>query len=66
MGDGNTHSPHNLPVVLAGSGSGTLKTGRHVRPPFDTPFMNLCLNLLDKVDVHLDRLGDSTGRLVDI
>ena len=57
MGDGDRHSPHNLPVVLAGSGSGTLQTGRHVRAPFDVPFMNLCLSLLDKFDVHLDSLG---------
>jgi hypothetical protein len=37
-----------------------------VRVPFDTPFMNLGLTLLDKFDVHLDNLGDSTGRLADI
>jgi hypothetical protein len=28
--------------------------------------MNLCLSLLDKLDVPLDSLGDSTGRLADI
>ena len=66
MGDGNMHSPHNLPNVLVGSGCGQLKPGRHVRAPFDTPFMNLCLSLLDKLDVQLDSLGDSTGRLADI
>jgi hypothetical protein len=66
MGDGNLHSPHNLPVILAGSGNGSLKMGRHVRAPFDAPFMNLCLSLLDKFDVHLEALGDSTGRLADI
>jgi hypothetical protein len=66
MGDGNVHSPHNLPIVLAGSGSGTLKTGRHVRAPFDAPFMNLCLSLLDKFGAGVDRLGDSTGRLAEI
>ena len=66
MGDGNMHSPHNLPNVLVGSGSGRLRTGRHVRAKFDTPFMNLCLSLLDKLDVHLDSLGDSTGRLADV
>jgi hypothetical protein len=62
MGDGDRHSPHNLPIVLVGSGSGTLRAGRHVRAPFDTPFMNLCQGLLEKFDVHLDNLGDSTGR----
>jgi hypothetical protein len=66
FGDGNLHSPHNLPVILAGAGGGTLKPGRHVRAPFDAPFMNLCLSLLDKCDVHLDSLGDSTGRLADV
>jgi hypothetical protein len=66
MGDSDLHSPHNLPTVLVGSGAGQLKPGRHVRVKFDTPFMNLCLSLLDKVDVHLDSLGDSTGRLADI
>jgi hypothetical protein len=66
MGDGNVHSPHNLPIVLAGSGAGTIKPGRHVRARFETPFMNLCLSLLDKLDVPLDSIGDSTGRLSEI
>ena len=66
MGDGNQHSPRNLPNVLVGSGGGTLTPGRHVRAKFDTPFMNLCLSLLDKLDVHVESLGDSTGRLTEI
>ena len=66
FGDGDRHSPHNLPVVLVGSGAGTLQAGRHVRAPFEAPFMNLCLSLLDKFDVNLDSLGDSTGRLADV
>ena len=66
MGDGNQHSPRNLPNVLVGAGCGTLTPGRHVRAKFDTPFMNLCLSLLDKLDVHLESLGDSTGRLTEI
>jgi hypothetical protein len=63
MGDGNVHSPHNLPIVLVGSGGGSLRPGRHVRAPFDAPFMNLCLTLLDKFDARIDAIGDSTGRL---
>lgn len=66
MGDSDLHSPHNLPIMLVGSGGGELKPGRHVRAKFDTPFMNLCLSVLDKLDVHLDSLGDSTGRFTDI
>ena len=66
LGDGDLHLPHNLPVVLVGSGNGTLRAGRHVQAPFDAPFMNLGLTLLDKFDVHLESVGDSTGRLADI
>lgn len=66
MGNGNLHSPHNLPIVLLGSASGKLETGRHLKAPFDTPFMNLGLSLLDHLGVHLDKVGDSTGRLAGI
>ena len=66
MGDGDHHTPYDLPVALVGGGCGQLKGGRHVKYPLHTPFMNLGLTLLDKVGVHLDTLSDSTGRLTDI
>lgn len=62
LSNGNEHSHINLPLVLAGGGAGRLAGGRHVRYPVDTPMTNLLLALLDKVDVPIDRLGDSTGR----
>lgn len=66
MGDGDRHTPLDMPVVLAGGAGGQLKTGRHVRYPENTPFMNLCVTLLAKVDVTVDKLGDSTGLLTDL
>jgi hypothetical protein len=66
MGDGDHHTPYNLPVLLAGGGCGKLEGGRHMKYEMDTPFMNLGLTLLDKVGVHLDRIADSTGRLTDL
>lgn len=66
MGDGNVHSPHNLPVALVGGGAGTLTGGRLLRAPLDTPMMNLGLSLLDKVGVEMAQLGDSTGRLTGL
>jgi hypothetical protein len=66
MGDGDRHTPLDLPVVLAGGGRGTLKGGRHIRYPENTPFMNLCVTLLDKVGVTVEKLGDSSGRLTDL
>jgi hypothetical protein len=66
MGDGNAHSPHDLPTVLLGGGCGVLKGGRHLKAPSETPFMNLGLSLLDKVGVEIPSIGDSTGRLVGL
>jgi hypothetical protein len=66
MGDGDRHTPLDLPVVLAGGANGQLQGGRHVRYPENTPFMNLGLTLLAKVGVSVDKLGDSTGLLTDL
>jgi uncharacterized protein DUF1552 len=65
MGDCNAHDPRNIPLVLAGGRSAQLNGGRHIRYPKETPLANLHLTLLDKLGVHLDRIGDSTGRLDD-
>jgi hypothetical protein len=65
MGDCNAHDPRNIPLVLAGGRSAGLKGGRHIRYPKETPLANLHLTLLDKLGVHLERIGDSTGRLDD-
>ena len=65
MGDCNAHDPRSIPLLLAGGRSAQLKGGRHLRYPKETPLANLHLTLLDKLGVHLDRIGDSTGRLDD-
>jgi hypothetical protein len=65
MGDCNAHDPRNIPLLLAGGRSAQLKGGRHIRYAKETPLANLHLTLLDKLGVHLDRIGDSTGRLDD-
>jgi Protein of unknown function (DUF1552) len=62
MADSNSHSPIDIPMVLAGGGAGTLKGGRHIRFK-NTPLANLHLTLLDNFGVHQDRIGDSTGRI---
>ena len=61
--DGNAHNHDNLPIVLAGGGCGTLNQGRHIVFPKETPLNNLWVSLLNRVEINLDRLGDSTGAL---
>lgn len=63
IGDGNRHNHDDLPILLAGRGAGTIKSGRHLRYPNETPMSNLFLSLLDRVGVRAETLGDSTGRL---
>ncbi|HEY2013846.1 MAG TPA: DUF1552 domain-containing protein [Bryobacteraceae bacterium] len=63
ISDGNAHTHHDLPIVLAGGAAGQIKGGRHIRYPKDTPLNNLLLSMLDKAGVTAGKLGDSTGEL---
>ena len=63
IADGNQHTHHDLPIVLAGGGAGRIKGGRHMRFPRETPMNNLLLSLLDLAGVPTPELGDSTGKL---
>ncbi|HYT73915.1 MAG TPA: DUF1552 domain-containing protein [Vicinamibacterales bacterium] len=62
LSDGNRHTHNDLPVVVAGRG-GDLRLGRHVVYPKDTPMTNLYLTLLDRMGVHAEHIGDSTGEV---
>jgi hypothetical protein len=63
MSDANEHNHSPLPIILAGGASGRLKGGRHLRNPKDTTMSNLLLAMLDKLDIRLEKFGDSTGML---
>jgi hypothetical protein len=60
MSDGNSHSPYNLPILLAG---GEVGKGRHLVIPGNTPIGNLHVALLDKLGLRVERFGNSTGEL---
>jgi Protein of unknown function (DUF1552) len=61
ISDGDRHNHDNLPVLVCGKGSGTIKAGRHVKVT-PQPLNNLFLSMLDRIGAPIDRLGDSTGR----
>ncbi|MBV8906796.1 MAG: DUF1552 domain-containing protein, partial [Acidobacteriia bacterium] len=63
MSNGNVHSHDILPAVIAGGAAGRLRGNLHVKTPLMTPISNVLITLLEKADVHVDRLGDSTGRI---
>jgi hypothetical protein len=61
--DGDRHNHDDLPILLAGRGGGTIKTGRHLRLGGETPVTNLWASMLDRMDVRVPFVGDSTGPL---
>ena len=63
LSDGNEHLHHDLPVMVAGRGSGSLHPGRHIRYPVETPLTNLYMTLLNHMGVHPESIGDSNGQL---
>src|SRR5580698_5171048 len=63
MGDGNLHRHFDLPCLLAGSLGGSIRPGKHIRYPDNTPMSNLLVALLDKIGLPVEKIGDSTGPL---
>ncbi|MCY4658511.1 MAG: DUF1552 domain-containing protein [Acidobacteria bacterium] len=63
ISDSNAHLHDDLPIALVGGRAAGIKGGRHIRYPKETPLTNLWLTVLDKMGVHVDKLGDSTGSI---
>jgi len=61
--DGNRHTVANLPLLLAGKGKGTIRPGRRLRAPEQTPLCNLYVSLLNRMGIPEKQFGDSTGAL---
>lgn len=67
MGNSNQHVHYDVPHVLVGGANGKLKGNRHIAyPTKQVPTGNLLLSVLDMFDIHLDNIGDSTGRLENL
>ncbi len=58
--DGNSHSPHNLPILVGGSGGGRLETGQHLEYSRDTPLANLYAAMLRAFGTGANSFADST------
>lgn len=63
MSDSNSHSPLDLPVLLLGGCGGQIRGGRHLRYADDPLMPNLLVTLMEKMNVPVDTLGESDGRL---
>ena len=63
MGNSSLHDHERLPMLVAGGAASGLKGNRHIRYEKGMDLANLHLTLLDRVGVHLDSFGDSTGEI---
>ena len=66
MGNSSLHDHENLPMLVAGGAGTGIKGGRHFRYPKGTNLANLHLTLLDRVGIHMDSFGDSTGEIQEL
>ncbi|MEC7680526.1 MAG: DUF1552 domain-containing protein [Planctomycetota bacterium] len=63
LGDGEYHTMNELPIVMAGSANGRLKTGELFECATETPLANLWLLQAQLMGAGLNRFADSTEPL---
>jgi hypothetical protein len=65
LGDASSHSVKNLPVLLAGGG---FRHGGHLAfdPQNPPPLCNLYVSMLQRLGLHTDKFGTSTGTLTGL
>lgn len=63
LSSGKTHVYSDLPIVVAGSAQGAIRTDVHLRSAEGTPVANLWLALAQTMGVPIQRYGDSTAAL---
>jgi len=66
MSNSNLHNHFPLPTLVAGSGYGQIKGGRHLKYPDHTPMANLLLTMMAKANIPMESVGDSTGLLENL
>jgi hypothetical protein len=65
MSNSNAHNHYPLPTSIV-SGWKTIKGGQHIVPPERTPLANVLLTFLDRAGIPQDKLGNSTGKLLEV
>jgi len=50
-------------LLLAGGGAGRIKGGRHIKYTDKPSIANLLVTLMDKMDMPVEHMGGSTGKL---
>lgn len=58
ISDGDRHNHDDMPVILAGGGGGSVKTGRHIAYKDGAKMSNLFISMLSSFGIQVDTFGD--------
>lgn len=68
--NGDAHGADQMPIIMAGKGGGSVKTGRILdyldKGDDNRRACSLYLSIMDRMGVQADRFGDSDKRLADL
>jgi hypothetical protein len=66
MSDSNRHNNDPLPSAILGHAHGRIKGGQHLNYPQDSRHSNLLLTLLERTEIPIESIGDSTDTLSEV
>jgi len=66
MSNSNAHNQYPLPTAVIGGGCGKLRGGQHINFKERTPLANVLLTMLQRADVPIESVGDSTGAIAEL
>jgi hypothetical protein len=66
MSDSNRHNNDPLPSAILGHAHGRIKGGQHLSYPQDSRHSNLLLTLLERTEIPVESIGDSTDTLSEV
>ncbi len=66
MSDSNRHNNDPLPSAILGHAHGRIKGGQHLSYAQDSRHSNLLLTLLERTEIPIESIGDSTDALSEV
>jgi hypothetical protein len=66
MSNSNAHNQYPLPTAILGGGYGRIRGGQHINFKERTPLSNVLLTMLQRADVPVQSVGDSTGLVTEL
>ena len=66
MSNSNAHNQYPLPTAIVGRAGGKVKGNQHIDFAERTPLANVLLTMLQRSNVNVDKLGDSTGLVTQL